>query len=416
MQFQMHIVHIIAGIQETCGVSQFVVHTARAQQAMGYDVTIITTMTCGFPVEDLRVVLTEKPKHALKIWKSNCMGKQDFSKNSQSAYSSCALPLIVHIHSLWTLYSHQACVWCRYNGIPYTYSPHGGLTRWAMRFHWWKKYPAWWLYQRRDLSSASAFHVTAQEEEKDVRRFGFRQPVAIAPLGAEIGQCANVAKSRDVLFVGRIHPTKNLDGLIRAWQLVKEDKTFPAARLIIAGSDDFNLQIELVRLAKELGLRTVDFSKELEFGKKQIQGGGEVPVSTFERKLAECKDADVVFTGPVYSAAKDWMYARAYVTVLPSHSENFGGVVIESLAVGTPCIATKGTPWAQLPEHNCGWWVEDSVAELRDILAQALQLQNSQYAEMSRNAHRLVEEKYSWRESAQTLINAYSAILSEKRN
>ena len=110
------------------------------------------------------------------------------------------------------------------------------------------------------------------------------------------------------------------------------------------------------------------------------------------------------------------MYARAYVTVLPSHSENFGGVVIESLAVGTPCIATKGTPWAQLPEHNCGWWVEDSVAELRDILAQALQLQNSQYAEMSRNAHRLVEEKYSWRESAQTLINAYSAILSAKRN
>lgn len=406
----MHIVHIIAGIQETCGVSQFVVHTARAQQALGHDVTIITTMTCGFPVDDLKVVLTENPKKALEAWRMNCQKKQGGKEASQSAPSSNGMHFIVHIHSLWTPYSHQACTCCRHNRIPYIYSPHGGLTRWAMHFHWWKKYPAWWLYQRRDLKYASAFHVTTQEEGKDVRRLGFNQPVAIAPLGVETGQCTNVGKSKDVLFVGRIHPTKNLDGLLHAWQMVKSDKTFSEARLIIAGSDDFNLQVELVQFARELGLNTVDFSRELEFGKKQIQGGGEVPIATFERKLAEYKDVDVVFTGPVYSSAKDWMYARAYVSVLPSHSENFGGVVIESLAQGTPVIASKGTPWKALAENGCGWWVDDNVEAIRESLLECLSMDDDFYAKMSANAHDYVSKNYLWDTSAKALLDAYSKI------
>ena len=149
-----------------------------------------------------------------------------------------------------------------------------------------------------------------------------------------------------------------------------------------------------------------DFSKELAFGKKQIHGGGEVPLSIYQEKLAEA-DADMVFPGPVYSDTKDWLYQEARFFVLPSHSENFGAVILEALAGGTPCIATKGTPWAQLPEKNCGWWVDDSVDALQATLTSLLSLPETDYQTMSLSARNFVTQNYSWKATAETLVQAY---------
>lgn len=387
----MNIFHVSAGIQETCGVSTFIMETARAQMALGHTVCVVTSMTCGYPVGDVDVRLLQNPTVV------------DFR------------PDIVHLHSIWNPYIHKMAVWCRKRNIPYVISPHGALTKWALHYHWWKKLPALLLYQYRDLRRASGFHVTVPSEVNCVRSLWLKQAVTIAPLGIECSCLDNNSKKcQDILFLGRIHPVKNLASLLRAWSGIAAEKR-KGWRIIIAGPDDIGHQAELKKLAGELGLSVRDFSGELEFGKKQILGGNEVPLAVYQEKLAASK-ADVVFTGPVYSETKDWLYQQSRYFVLPSHSENFGGVILEALAAGTPCIATKGTPWAQLPEHNCGWWVEDSVVALLNAMEQALQLQDSQYAEMSLNAHRFVQEKYSWRESAQTLIEAYGAILSAKRN
>ena len=40
-------------------------------------------------------------------------------------------------------------------------------------------------------------------------------------------------------------------------------------------------------------------------------------------------------------------YGHAEFMVLPSHSENFGLVVAESLAAGRPALTTVGTPWGR---------------------------------------------------------------------
>lgn len=399
----MKIIHIAAGIQETCGVSQFVVNVARAQQAAGHDVTIITSMTCGYPVADLHVILSPDPVAVL-----------------DTLFTSHTSPLIIHLHSMWNRYIHNAAVWCRKNRVPYVCSPHGSATPWAMHYKWWKKIPAWWLYQRKDFAGAAAFHATVPDEESDIRRLGFTQPVVIAPLGADLVE-RDQSKSRvevegwkDVLFLSRIHPKKNVPALIRAWSILKKSQEGVkniAARLIIAGSDDVGHQAELVELAKSLGLRVVDFSHDLEFGKKTICGGGEVPVETFKKLLADC-DTDVVFTGPVYSAAKDWMFAHAWIFVLPSHSENFGGVVVESLAHGTPVIASKGTPWSELETECCGWWVETSPESIANAIGKALAMSVGQRDEMSGAAKSLVGRKYSWKASAEKLVEIYKLVLN----
>ena len=50
--------------------------------------------------------------------------------------------------------------------------------------------------------------------------------------------------------------------------------------------------------------------------------------------------------------------------ILPSKSENFGNVVIESLIEGTPVIASKGTPWEELDENRCGFHIDTSNSSL----------------------------------------------------
>ena len=381
----MNILHVTAGIQETCGVSRFVMETARAQMALGHRVCVVTSMTCGYPVGEVDVRLTPDPTTV------------DFQ------------PDIVHLHSVWNMYVHKMAVWCRQRKCPYIVSPHGTLTSWALRYHWWKKIPALLLYQYKDLAAARGFHVTVEEEKADLRRLHLGQPICTAPLGVSVvDQLQDIQKSYDILFVSRIHPKKGLDTLLHAWSEIPAEKRRDY-RIIIAGPDDVGHQAELKELAERLGLSVRDFSHELEFGKKQIHGGGEVPLTVYQEKLAD-RNADVVFTGPVYGETKDWLYQTAKYFVLPSHSENFGGVILEALAAGTPCITTKGTPWSALPENKCGWWVEDSVEAIKEALLDALSLETEHSIEMSVNARHLVEENYSWTKTADLLIEMYNDV------
>lgn len=398
----MKILHVSPGLQETCGVSQFVVNIARAQQIAGHTVVIVTTMTCGYPVERLDVRLMPDPT------------KVDFT------------PEVVHIHTLWGRYTHKMAVWSRRHHLPYVISPHGALTKWALAYKWWKKIPALLAYQWWDLHCAKAFHVTAESELPGLRRLHLDQSSCIAPLGVWINSgpaadnplpATETNIYRDVLFVGRIHPVKNLDGLIRAWSLLKHHSPPPPPtfftcipRLIIAGSNDVGHQEELVALAKSLGLKVFDFSQDLEFGKKQVFGGGEVPVETFRHRLSNC-DADVVFTGPLYTKAKDWMYAQSWVFVLPSHTENFGGVVIEALAQGTPVIASKGTPWRVLEERHCGWWVNPASENLVDAVKAALEMSTAEREAIAERARHFVMECYSWKSSAAKVLEMYEEVM-----
>lgn len=61
----------------------------------------------------------------------------------------------------------------------------------------------------------------------------------------------------------------------------------------------------------------------------------------------------VNFCGGVYGEKKWKLFREADVFVLPTYSENFGIVVGEALACGTPVITTKGTPWEELNTAHC---------------------------------------------------------------
>jgi glycosyltransferase involved in cell wall biosynthesis len=69
---------------------------------------------------------------------------------------------------------------------------------------------------------------------------------------------------------------------------------------------------------------------------------------------------------------------------LPTLGENFGHVVIESLAAGTPALISDRTPWRDLTERRIGWDVplEDELG-WREALARCIAMEACEFAEWS---------------------------------
>ena len=68
---------------------------------------------------------------------------------------------------------------------------------------------------------------------------------------------------------------------------------------------------------------------------------------------AGAADSIQVFDG----ADRPAPYAVASLFLLPSHSENFGLVIVEALAAHVPALVTDTTPWSGLAAEGCGWCV-----------------------------------------------------------
>jgi len=97
--------------------------------------------------------------------------------------------------------------------------------------------------------------------------------------------------------------------------------------------------------------------------------------------------------------------------VLPSFTENFGVAAAEALACAVPVIATRGTPWKDLVDRQCGWWVDIGVKPLADALRQATALPDAERRQMGRRARRLVRDNYSWDRAATDMISVYRWLL-----
>jgi len=111
--------------------------------------------------------------------------------------------------------------------------------------------------------------------------------------------------------VGRIEPVKGLDLLLKAASLLPAEESF---QVVIAGGDkSSSIQVESYKkTAARLGL-----------------------------------EGKVYFTGIVEHEKLPFYYNAADVTVLTSHYESFGLVALESIACGTPVVAS---PVGIIPE------------------------------------------------------------------
>lgn len=283
---------------------------------------------------------------------------------------------VIHLHGIWLLNTHHLSCAAQKLNVPIIVSPRGMLEPWAIRHKHFKKFLAWHLYQKTDLKKATAFHATANSELSSIKKFGFKQPVYSIPNGVYPAEpdldYQNSIKEKNILFLSRINKKKGLDILLEAWAKVETKEWI----LQIAGNDDDGTLKYIEKRIEEKDLRL----------KVKLLGS----LNEEEKKLA---------------------YQQASVFVLPSHSENFGIVVAEALSFGIPVITTKGCPWEDLIEYECGWWIDLSEANLIDALKTSMQISCDQRRKISLNAKRLIQDKYCWDQIAESFKKMYKEIV-----
>ncbi len=261
-------------------------------------------------------------------------------------------------------------------------APRGTLAPWSLAKGKWKKRIFGALFQYPALRLTDMFHATSEKEYEEIRTLGYRQPVAIVPIGMDVPELGvsgfefRVSGSRagnrmkKVVFFGRLHKVKGVDRLVRAWERVARDKW----ELVIAGPDNGMLDV--------------------------LKG------IVAERRLPR-----VSFVGEINGHAKYEFLAGADIYVLPSDTENFGVTVAEALASGTPVIASQGTPWQGLERERCGRWVPIGVVPLAAALEELMAMSDEERAAMGARGREWIRREFSWSGIGAQMKGAYEWLL-----
>jgi glycosyltransferase involved in cell wall biosynthesis len=266
---------------------------------------------------------------------------------------------IIVITSLFALSSLVFVIFAQILKKKIIISPRGELDPKALVYK--KSLKKMILVLYNHLSSKNLhFHVTSESEYnyfKKTMNLKFR--VEIIPNYIILPE--KVVRSPKIdylLYIGRFHAKKAIENLI----------------LAVCNSDIFrNSKFELILAG--------DYKNK--YGREMIK-----IVNKFNLQNK------IKFIGEIKKTEKEELYANAYATILPSHTENFGNVVIESLSQSTPVIASKGTPWIQLRQFRVGAWITNEPNDIKKTIEDYIELNAFEYWEMRNRCRPFVENEY----------------------
>ena len=241
----------------------------------------------------------------------------------------------------------------------------------------------------RDAMLTADRIIAFSEHERDAmaRLYGASpERVTLVPCGVDLGKFRpldqkEVRKSlglngeKVLLYVGRVEPLKGLDLLVEtaAQMEAGEEKV----RMLVVGG-----------------------------------GGPGEPETDRVRRLAEERQVDDIidFVGRVDHDELPLYYNAADVCVVPSYYESFGLVALESMACGTPVVASRvgGLPTIVHHGHTGylkSWRCPEAFANSLEMLLSSSGLQESMGAAARRRA-----EMMGWSSVASMILGEYLAL------
>lgn len=283
---------------------------------------------------------------------------------------------LIHAHGIWLWSTRHARLAAAKRQIPFVISPRGSLEPWCLNDKRHKKQLAWRLWEGANFRSAALLHATSMMEVNTLRNLGLRQPIALVPNGLEFPTPSQVKKGprRRAIFLSRFHKKKGVDHLLRAW--AETQPRFSDWDLWLAGPDEGGTRVDMEQLAQDLGITE-----------------------------------SVTFSGPIYGADKWSTLAASDLFILPSHSENFGNVVVEALSQGIPVLTTQGTPWLELEQQRAGWCIP--LEGLPTALAGALALPRLELEAMGARGSRWAHAHFHASVTGALMKQAYLWLLGQ---
>ena len=364
----MKIIHYIPSIDRMAGgISTYMQVLAKPLGTMA-EVHIMTHASENpLPMENCKVHDIPRYRPFSGVWKKAVVDLLDSVR-----------PDIVHVNCCWTPDCAMIQRLAQKRGYKVVLTPHGMLEPWIIKRHYWtRKVPALWLYQKAAMQRADCVQATAESERDNLLKLGYNSNIKVVRLGIDadgIEMKKSWKKTRQILFLSRVHVKKGINFLVEAADVLRNE--LQGYKILVAGEGNADYVEAMKRMICDRGLQDI-----------------------------------VQLVGGVYGDEKWRLFQTSDFFVLPTHSENFGLAIAESLASGTPVITTVGTPWNDLNSSNSGAWIEIGTQPLVETLRRFLSLSDEDLETMGKNGRKLIETKYSAKVMAEEMMEVYKSIV-----
>ena len=246
---------------------------------------------------------------------------------------------VIHINSWWNLVAIFSALICKLNHKKFILSPRGMLSDYTFKKSIYKR-----IFHEifgKYILSGSTIHLTSKLELENVQLILKDTNNIVIPNFVDFfnesflgnsPKIMNSEKPLNFVFISRINEIKALDKLLHALGEIEFD-----FNLKIIGDGDSNY---------------IDYLKSIAIN------------NNINHKIK--------WLGPIYDDSKFKFMSSADLLILPSISENFANIVLESLSVGTPVLISSNIGLAEfVHEFDLGWIfngnIDDLVLKLNEV-------------------------------------------------
>ncbi|HSX45301.1 MAG TPA: glycosyltransferase family 1 protein [Candidatus Saccharimonadales bacterium] len=178
-----------------------------------------------------------------------------------------------------------------------------------------------------------------------------------------------------ILYVGSAFPHKNLERLIKAFEIIHTKN--PTLNLVLAGPSEY-YYAQLQKIAAKS------------------------PASKY-----------ILFTGFVSEVELKWLYEKAKAYVFPSLSEGFGLPGLEAMVHGCPVVSSNATCLPEIYRNAALYFDPKNVNDMAEKISSVLD--NSALGnELAVNGSKVVK-LYSWHKMAEETLAIYNKVLTPEK-
>jgi glycosyltransferase involved in cell wall biosynthesis len=295
---------------------------------------------------------------------------------------------ILHLHGLWMYPSLVCRNWSNGGLKPYIISPHGMLDDWAIRNSSWRKRLVGRLFENKNIRNASCIHVGSLKEYNSVRSLGIQIPVCIIPNGVEIPDIGSVygspswlgllpKKSKILLYLGRIHPKKGLENLLKSWAILDKKNIKKNWILVIAGEGEEEYEQYLKDMLSGMSL------------------------------------SSVYFVGPQYGLEKYKSYNASSAFILPSYSEGMPIVVLEAMSFSLPVLMTSECNMDYVFDCDAAIRIEPNEPVITQNLVSIFSMTDTELELIGKKGNSLAIKNHNWSRLSVDMMQVYKWILNK---
>lgn len=357
---------------------------AETQAAMGNEVFLFTTNSNGKEDLNVPVNMLTNVDGVNVVYFKRLAGFTEFSfpliskvLKDSSNYS------IIHLHSWWN-FNILVIAWIlTLKKQKFVFSPRGMLSTYSFKYKSeFLKKAVFYLFSKPVLKK-NRIHVTSENEKKDISNLLEGCSPLLLPNVFNFPSFRIAAQQKtqqklglQLLFLSRIDPVKGLDVILKSLACLQRHSI--PFYLTIAGTGNLKYIEELKHEAAKLNV-----------------------------------GSSIDWIGHADSKTKANLFGVSDLLLLPSYSENFANVVLESLYYGLPVMVTRNVGLYEYVEQNdFGYIVNQDENELARCCLDFLKRKEEWYSKKS-EMHKKVCRDFDKEAIVKKYLKYYESVLEK---